>query len=193
MVVRQGGKESSAGQYTVPSKRSRIMSMWPVTARPTRQVRPTIVPLRLRMALILCSVPCTPAYAQHKGETPLRSPHAVFDGKAHATATRVQAQLLTLAAITMFPQEINIPINGALLLSTRLLQALRGQPGQLTCPVVAAKLAHSGLCVLQVLPQDLACTPSTVSTRTRVPEGHVYRWTLPRASSPVLPSSTPHR
>lgn len=44
-----------------PLRMSRIMSTWPVTARPTRQVRPTIVPFRFRIALILCKVPCTPA------------------------------------------------------------------------------------------------------------------------------------
>ena len=33
-----------------PSSMSRIMSMWPVTARPTRHVSPTMEPLRLRMA-----------------------------------------------------------------------------------------------------------------------------------------------
>ena len=37
------------------------MSTWPVTARPTRQVRPTMVPFLLRMALMRCNVPCTPA------------------------------------------------------------------------------------------------------------------------------------
>lgn len=32
--------------------------MWPVTARPTRQVSPTTVPLRLRRAEMRCRVPC---------------------------------------------------------------------------------------------------------------------------------------
>ncbi len=51
------------------------MSMWPVTARPTRHVRPTIVPLRLRIALMRCSVPCTPAPGQaglRRRKLPLR-------------------------------------------------------------------------------------------------------------------------
>ena len=45
----------------LPSRMSRIMSTWPVTALPTRHVRPTTVPFLLRMALMRCRVPCTPA------------------------------------------------------------------------------------------------------------------------------------
>lgn len=37
------------------------MTAWPDTARPTRQVRPTTAPLRLRRALMRCSVPGMPA------------------------------------------------------------------------------------------------------------------------------------
>mmetsp|Transcript_28889 Transcript_28889/g.85550 ORF Transcript_28889/g.85550 Transcript_28889/m.85550 type:complete len:391 (+) Transcript_28889:929-2101(+) len=43
------------------STRSRIMSAWPDTARPTRHVSPTMSPRRLRSAEIRCSVPATPA------------------------------------------------------------------------------------------------------------------------------------
>mmetsp|Transcript_26830 Transcript_26830/g.86145 ORF Transcript_26830/g.86145 Transcript_26830/m.86145 type:complete len:401 (-) Transcript_26830:30-1232(-) len=50
-------KSSDSGAWRV----SRIISMWPMTARPTRQVRPTTLPLRLRMALIRCRVPVMPA------------------------------------------------------------------------------------------------------------------------------------
>ena len=38
-----------------------MISMVPKTARPTRQVRPTILPLRLRMAVMRCSVRSMPA------------------------------------------------------------------------------------------------------------------------------------
>lgn len=42
---------STASQLShPPSRMSRIMSMWPVTARPTRHVSPTTTPLRLRIA-----------------------------------------------------------------------------------------------------------------------------------------------
>jgi hypothetical protein len=44
-----------------PSSMSRTMTAWPDTARPTRQVRPTTAPLRLRRALMRCSVPGMPA------------------------------------------------------------------------------------------------------------------------------------
>mmetsp|Transcript_8812 Transcript_8812/g.18858 ORF Transcript_8812/g.18858 Transcript_8812/m.18858 type:complete len:220 (-) Transcript_8812:3137-3796(-) len=43
------------------STRSRIMSMCPSTALPTRHVSPMMCPLRFRMALIRCSVPAMPA------------------------------------------------------------------------------------------------------------------------------------
>ena len=43
------------------SIRSRIWSMVPNMARPTRKVKPIIVPWRLRMAEILCKVPSIPA------------------------------------------------------------------------------------------------------------------------------------
>mmetsp|Transcript_36946 Transcript_36946/g.94487 ORF Transcript_36946/g.94487 Transcript_36946/m.94487 type:complete len:280 (+) Transcript_36946:878-1717(+) len=46
---------------SLASSRSWTISMCPVTARPTRQVRPTTFPLRLRMQLIRCKVPSTPA------------------------------------------------------------------------------------------------------------------------------------
>mmetsp|Transcript_4807 Transcript_4807/g.13885 ORF Transcript_4807/g.13885 Transcript_4807/m.13885 type:complete len:208 (+) Transcript_4807:1659-2282(+) len=50
-------KRIELGESTI----SRIMSTCPVTALPTRQVRPTIAPRRLRIAEIRCSVPSTPA------------------------------------------------------------------------------------------------------------------------------------
>jgi hypothetical protein len=41
--------------------RSRTSSALPVIARPTRQVRPTTLPERLRIALMRCSVASMPA------------------------------------------------------------------------------------------------------------------------------------
>ncbi len=43
------------------STKSRIIPIVPNTARPTRQVKPIILPLRLRMALIRCKVCSIPA------------------------------------------------------------------------------------------------------------------------------------
>ena len=43
------------------STMSRMMSIVPNTARPTRQVRPTTLPERLRMAQMRCSVRSMPA------------------------------------------------------------------------------------------------------------------------------------
>ena len=45
---------------------SLMMSIVPVTARPTRQVRPTMAPLRLRMALIRWSVRRSPLGCRHQ-------------------------------------------------------------------------------------------------------------------------------
>ena len=60
VVLPTPGRPSSRTLWP-PSTMSRMMSMVPNTARPMRQVRPTTLPARLRMALIRCSVRSIPA------------------------------------------------------------------------------------------------------------------------------------
>ena len=61
MVVLPTPGRPSSRTLCPPSTMSRMMSMVPKTARPMRQVRPTTLPARLRMALIRCSVRSMPA------------------------------------------------------------------------------------------------------------------------------------
>mmetsp|Transcript_45619 Transcript_45619/g.87249 ORF Transcript_45619/g.87249 Transcript_45619/m.87249 type:complete len:305 (+) Transcript_45619:729-1643(+) len=64
---------------SLPSNKSRIISTCPVTERPTRHVRPTMFPRRLRMQLMRCKVPGIPAL--------LSPPNSPMDPVASASSS----------------------------------------------------------------------------------------------------------
>ena len=87
-------KDHNELERVLPSRMSRIMSTWPVTALPTRHVKPTIVPFLLRMALMRWRVPWTPALLSLP-KSPTASFAAFKSSQVICTRHRVSAGTLT--------------------------------------------------------------------------------------------------
>mmetsp|Transcript_18785 Transcript_18785/g.39140 ORF Transcript_18785/g.39140 Transcript_18785/m.39140 type:complete len:355 (-) Transcript_18785:243-1307(-) len=103
-----GRPSSSIEQGFSASSRSRIISTWPVTARPTRQVRPTTPPVRFRMALMRCSVPAMPARLSPP-KAPTLSIAAVKSSLVITSSRKISSQLTPRnLALGLLPRSMTI-------------------------------------------------------------------------------------